>query len=146
MATARQHSMGGKDLLEFLPLPQKMPPQSSFPHLEIHLHYTQEPPDPIPLVQGSCSFRNRNSCVIDVQDVEKEESGLSWALRWKCFLWWFQSSFDSLVWARVGDQGSPQQAREGCFCTPRILAVPEQDIGKTLWKRKENLHLGLVVM
>lgn len=71
----------------------------------------------------------------------------------KGFLWWFESSFDSLAWAGVGDQagpaglykGSPQQTRVGCFHAPRIVAVPEQDIGKTL-KRKENLHLGLLVM
>lgn len=38
-------------------------------------------------------------------------------------------------------KGSPQQTREGCFHTPGIVAVPEQDIGKTLWKRKKKSPL-----
>lgn len=42
--------------------------------------------------------------------------------------------------------GCSQQSREGCFHAQRIVAVPEQDIGKILQKTKENLHLGLLVM
>lgn len=42
-------------------------------------------------------------------------------------------------------KGSPQQTREGCFHAPKIVADPEKDTGKNL-KRKENVHLGLLVM
>lgn len=141
--TARQHSMGGKDLLEFLQLPRKTLPQSAFPHLEIHLHYTQEPPDPIPLVlvpKDPCSFRNRNNHAIDAQNVEKEESGLSWAPWWECFLWWFMSFFDSLAWARVGDQAG------SCWALQRVLTAEQgrlfpcpKNCGSLRARHRENL-------
>lgn len=131
-------------------VPQERLPQSAFPHVEIHLHYTQETPDAISLAQGPCSSRNRNNCAIDAQDVEKEWALMGTVVRVFCD----DLSPPLTAWpgpgwvTRLDPAGlykrSPQQTMEGCIHTPRIVAVPEQDNGKTLWKRKTNLHLRLV--
>ena len=151
-ATARQHTTGGKVLLEFVLLPW-----STFLSLDAHLHSPQEPPDATPLVQGPGSFRflqkQRQLCYSCSRHGKRrvgshQHSGkrVSLAGLRPCFTSWAgQEQVARLIPAGLY-MGSSQQNSEGSFHALRSVAVPQQGFEKILWKREENHLLGLQVM